>query len=113
MRPEDPETTLRTYLAAHRIPEHLHGGLARYLLDGIRPGGYLWAVVTNNLRDAIHNAGANVSPEDTANLVRFLTMNAPAPAWGTVELALGWLALKDWRPPMPYDGCPQDHGGER
>lgn len=103
---------LHTRLHRHFIPVNLHAGLSRYLLDGIRPGGYLTAVITNNLRQSVHLAAEPVTPEHTAAIIRFLEMNAPGPSWGSVEKMEKWLEPDPYRPPMPYDGCPIDHGGD-
>ena len=38
-------------LRKHAVPEHLHRGLITYLLDGVRPGGFLMAFRRSLARD--------------------------------------------------------------
>jgi hypothetical protein len=64
------------------VPEHDHGSLVRYILDGVIPGGFLQAVLSNDLREACARA-------DDQNLfaipviVAWLYNYAPANCWGS------------------------------
>lgn len=40
------------------IPEHMQAAMRRYVLEGVEPGDFLTAVITNNLRDAVNRADA-------------------------------------------------------
>lgn len=85
--------------AEYLIPEELHGGLDRYLKHHIRPGGFLYATLTNDLKDAMLRwAGAadfSGIPHGVDNpsegLIRFYCAEIPAPAWGSVANVEAWL----------------------
>ena len=34
------------------IPEHMHDAITRYVMDGIHPGSFLKAILTNDLKEA-------------------------------------------------------------
>lgn len=38
------------------IPEHMRFGMEKWVLHGHRPGSFLWAVITNDLRAAVSYA---------------------------------------------------------
>jgi ribosomal protein L40E len=99
-------------LAASTVPEHLRAGLVRYFADGILPGGFLQAVLCNDLREAIARAapGAVSALEP---LVTFLEHHAPAIAWSSRDRVLAWTTTPQRLeiPAPPLDGPPA--GGER
>lgn len=71
------------------IPDHMMGGLKRYVEDRIGPGDFLTAVLMNDLREAVGRA----DEENMANLpayVAFLHNCVPANCWGSP------LAVHDW-----------------
>lgn len=74
------------------VPAHLRGGLERYLLDGIRPGQFLSAVLENNLSDAF-SYGDEESIAGLKGVVLFLYNHAPNTAWGSVWKVAKWKAL--------------------
>jgi hypothetical protein len=78
--------------AWHEIPEHLRGGLARHLVHGIRTGGFLEAVLENDLARAVaygdDKALAGIKP-----LIVFLENYAPRGAWGPHGSQFNWRAL--------------------
>lgn len=63
------------------IPEHLVEGLDRWLRHGIAPGGFLRAVLSNNLIDSVVRADLS-SREALPRLVQFLLEQAPAGSYG-------------------------------
>jgi hypothetical protein len=73
------------------IPENMQNALKRYVLDGIKPGNFLTAVLHNDLFDAVGRA-------DSVNLpllpvyVRWLYNVAPGGCWGSKENVAAWLA---------------------
>jgi hypothetical protein len=76
------------------IPDHLRDGLVRYFADGILPGGFLQAVLCNNLREAV--VRANPGGEFTFRaLVEFLQWQTPPEAWGSVARVLAWTTTPD------------------
>jgi len=81
-------------LARSGVPQHLRDGLVRYVADGILPGGFLQAVLANDLKWAVHRA----DPRSLATLpllVWFLTDHAPSNAWGSREKVLAWTTTPD------------------
>lgn len=68
------------------------GGMKRYLTDGKLPGGFLQAVLRNQLREAFERA------DDTnAHLIRdyvvWLYNEAPAGSWGASEFVDAWAEM--------------------
>jgi hypothetical protein len=76
-------------IARSSVPEHLRGGLVRYMSDGILPGGFLQAVLCNNLMEAAARADPT-SARTLVPIVQFLTDHAPASSWGSREKVLAW-----------------------
>ncbi len=70
-----------------RLPEHLRGGMKRYLDAGIQPGFFLTACIENNLVEAVTRVG---DTEDLRQIATYLYTFAPAPAWGSKEKRLAW-----------------------
>lgn len=75
------------------IPERMQEGLKRYVIDRLRPGNFITAVVRNDLRDAVRCA-------DDENLpliplyVRWFYNVAPARCHGSHEACAAWLDNK-------------------
>jgi hypothetical protein len=103
---EQREIDLCARLDNYRIPQLLHEGLVRYLLHGIRPGGYLCSVLSNDLGGAILRAAHPVTPDVTRRLVKFLTYCAPAPCHGAAANVEAWISIDD-RAPMCLDDGPE------
>lgn len=79
-----------SYLVKTEVPEHLHGGLARYLVHRIRPGSFLTAVLENDLKMAVAKADST-SRRALPELVDFLYQLAPRKSWGSVEAVEAWV----------------------
>lgn len=78
-----------TFGEFHVEPGKLEG-LRAYVLDGIEPGGFLCAVIANDLRRACELA----DPDSLRNLpafVSFLYSHAPASCWGSYERLIRWV----------------------
>ena len=73
-----------------RLPRHLQGGVKRYIEKGIPPGGFLTAVITNNLRLAIGHADPT-SLAALPEIVRFFHNEPPGGCWGTSEEMKLWM----------------------
>lgn len=82
---------LRLKLRESEVPLTLHEGLVEYFTARRPTGGFLQAVLENDLREAATRA-------DPANryvlwhLVLFLNNYVPAPAWGSPAAVAVWLA---------------------
>lgn len=80
------ETYLRNRLQeyVHLIPPHMVGGLERYLFNGIPPGSFLAAVLTNNLKNAFNNADST-NAAAMGDWMRVMVNFMPSNTWGSVE----------------------------
>lgn len=78
-------------LGEYRIPESLHAGLERYLKHGIRPGGFLCAVISNDLKEAALR-GDPVNQPAIPRIVAFLCAEVSDTAWGSPAKLDQWIA---------------------
>ena len=72
------------------IPERMMGAIIRYIENRIPPGGFLIAVITNNLQQAV----ARADEENMANIpayVAYFYNEAPGNCWGSQEKYQDWL----------------------
>lgn len=73
-----------------RLPAHMRDGAQRYVEDHIEPGGFMTAVLENNLTEAYNRA-------DSTNLacmkdwVMWLYWDCPRNAWGSPAKVKAWL----------------------
>lgn len=74
-----------------RVPAHLRAGVLRYLVDHVRPGQFLSAVLRNDLADAVLR-GDDQSLAGLRDLVLFLHNHAPAQSHGSEANFDAWLA---------------------
>jgi hypothetical protein len=94
------------------LPEHLRGGMERYLEQGLPPGAFLQHVIANDLREACGRAAAVGSltvrlllgEEEAVEVntavrgalliktVTWLTMHAPAQSWGSDGALFYWTS---------------------
>jgi len=72
------------------IPEHLQHSLEMYTRHGQPTGGFLRAVLCNDLRDAVRR-GDTVSRQALADLVLYVTANVPANATGSDDNVDAWI----------------------
>lgn len=78
--------------AGYNVPEHTQGALRRYVEQGMYPGGFLEAVLTNNLMAAV----ARADSENQAALIgicMFVYNEVPSAAWGNVDKMHEWCKL--------------------
>ena len=73
------------------IPKNLRGGIRRYVDFGIPPGGFLTAVISNDLRECFHT-GTEKSLAALENIVAWFYLYAPAGCWGSPEAMRRWLS---------------------
>jgi|15BtaG_2_1085339.scaffolds.fasta_scaffold00777_14 hypothetical protein len=78
-----------------KVPvDYMVPAVKRYIENGIMPGGFLTAVICNDLRGAIFKA-------DTANQnaikewVLFFEWEAPAACWGSINSVDDWVAFAE------------------
>jgi hypothetical protein len=79
-------------------------GLRRYLEGGVRPGGFLTAVLENNLSAAVSRCSEMDLGNIIVRLVRFLMFEAPGQSWGSPAAVTAWIATAaEERGEMPND----------
>jgi hypothetical protein len=74
-----------------KIPAHMQAALRRYVLEGIKPGDFLTAVICNDLRNAVGRADSENLPLLSLYVMWFYNI-APGTCWGSHEAMLKWLA---------------------
>lgn len=88
----DPIATHYTAQAREAgVPEYLIDGLVRYLAFGNRPGSFLRAVLSNQLREAFQRGDVEAIAGLGA-LVGFLFESVPFASWGSPEQVDAWIA---------------------
>lgn len=90
----DQHLIVRAWLGAltrYAVPSHLWGGLLRYLILGIRPGGFLSACLTNDLLQAIQRADETVGADGIRAVMWFLQRYAPATSYGSPAKVETWI----------------------
>ena len=85
---------LPVQLDACIVPPHLHGGLIRYIVDGILPGSFLQACLCASFPD-VARRGDESSLIGFPGIVAFLEHYAPRDCWGSREKVLAWTATPD------------------
>ena len=73
-----------------RLPPHLQGGVQRYIEQGVPPGDFLTAVITNDLFLATSHADST-SLAALRDIVRFFYNESPSRCWGTPEKMKTWI----------------------
>lgn len=82
--------------AAAELPEHLRESLDAHVRLGRLTGGFLEAVLCNDLREALGRADP-ISLRSLPAIIRYLRDNAPAVAWGSVDKVRTWQHERPWR----------------
>ena len=72
------------------VPEHTMEALMRYVNDGIEPGGFLTAVLENDLVGAISRADI-LNTVHLKDIVMQVYWEIPSSAWGSAEKVKEWI----------------------
>lgn len=75
------------------IREDLYDAFERYLNHGILPGGFLTAVLENNLSEAFGRADMENSA-NLKNITAYVYNHMPRNAWGSHEIVVEFLKSK-------------------
>lgn len=75
------------------VPFHLQGGLKRYFEEHVRPGGFLVAVLSNDLREAV-TRGSRESLAGLGFVMAYLIACAPSECWGSAEAVNAWVGKR-------------------
>lgn len=76
--------------ALAKLPEHLQDGLREYVEQRIPTGGFLAAVLSNDLRSAVERADREAR-QALPDLVLWLHWHVPSACWGSREKMEAWL----------------------
>jgi hypothetical protein len=71
------------------LPHHIAGGVRRYIESGEDVGGFLRAVICNDLRQAFGRADST-NRARMYDIVQFFWHEAPAPCWGSPQSLERW-----------------------
>lgn len=80
-------------LASSAIPHYMHGAIVRWIEDGIPPGDFLTAILSNNLRGACERAD-DTNRHFLFEYVFWFYNDAPSLCWGSSERVLAWRGTK-------------------
>lgn len=80
-------------LKGTKIPDYMHETLVAYILTGRPTGGFLYAILTNDLKQACGKADA-ANQQAIYDYVFFLVNNAPAVCWGSPERVDKWMDIQ-------------------
>lgn len=81
---------LQTGMQEKCIPGYMRDGIWRYVLGGVRPGGFLQAVFSNDLEEAF-SRGDEINQDRMHAYVRLLFNNVPAGCHRSVERYNDWI----------------------
>ena len=84
------EARLNQAMIANEIPQYMHGGITRYVMHGIAPGGFLSAVVENDLCGALGRAD-DTNRSIIWNYVNLFYNDAPSECWGSPDMVNNWI----------------------
>lgn len=68
-------------LTEYGVPEHMHGGVIRYVEEGIPPGDFLTAVINNDLKGACVRAD-DKNKHALFSFIMWFYNQAPGGCWG-------------------------------
>lgn len=74
------------------IPQHTLDSLNRYVQHRIMPGGFLFAVLTNDLFSAVSRADSQ-NLEALPEIVQYIYNKIPSDAWGSRDIV--WQYIKN------------------
>lgn len=75
------------------IPSHMIEGLYNFVELGLEPGGFLTAILCNNLSEAFNRADEK-NRDCMENWVQVMTWSIPGCCHGSVEAVKEWMAKK-------------------
>ncbi|GAG54001.1 unnamed protein product [marine sediment metagenome] len=78
------------------LPEHIKGGAQRWIENGITPGGFLVAVICNDLKESFGRAD-DINIHRMFDIVKFFYNEAPGSCWGSKERMIAWKKMHEGR----------------
>lgn len=73
------------------IPSHMRDAITLYIEQGVPAGGFLTAVLENDLRNAA-GRGDDENQRALVRWVQYLYSYAPSGCWGSPEKVVAWIA---------------------
>lgn len=77
----------------YNIPGHTQLALSAYVEEGIIPGGFLTAILCNDLFGAVARADA-LNLSCMGDICKFIYNRLPQGAWGSAEIMRDYVARK-------------------
>jgi hypothetical protein len=74
----------------YNIPYHTQKSLVEYIERGVPVGGFLHAVLSNDLVGAVNRADS-MNSKNIKDIVNWIYMKAPEPCWGSEAKVLRWI----------------------
>lgn len=81
------------YAAGDLLPEHMRGGMQRYIENRIEPGSFLKAVLCNDLMEAMGWAD-DINRHRVFGICMWLYNYAPPACYGSPENVRAWLSAE-------------------
>ena len=72
------------------LPDYMWASTRRYVAQGIPPGHFLSAVISNNLSEAVAH-GDDINSRCLPQWVKFFYNNPPGQCWGSPERFDNWI----------------------
>lgn len=72
------------------VPEHMIDGLELYVFHRVQPGGFMRAVLENDLKEALGRADS-INQHALKKIVSFMYNEMPAISQGSVDRVRKWL----------------------
>ena len=72
------------------IPEHIRDSFERYLMHGLEPGGFVTAVLANDLFLAVSRADA-INVTKIPHIALWVYHNMPAGSIGSYDIVRDWI----------------------
>ena len=88
----DQRERLQAALEGTKIPDYMWTKLINYIVEGVPTGGFLHAILSNDLKRAC-NAADEANQLAIYDYVFFLHNNAPAACWGSPERVANWMEI--------------------
>ncbi len=88
------EGEMRASLEQFMVPSRLYDGIVRYVMTGIRPGGFLSACIMNNFTDALLRADDDMDRDDLEAIAKWLHNEAPSACWGSHSKMGDWITAR-------------------
>lgn len=72
------------------IPDYMGGGIERYIQQGVIPGDFLQAIITNDLKEAVGKADIT-NIKNLPAYVAYFYNEAPMGCWGSKKQMEDWI----------------------